>query len=277
LKKHRDKGVSKYDGILRIDPDTSRITLENMKDKDALEDSVLTREEEMDVTSNLSWNQKRQRLQQKTTAQNKVRNNHLLYSGIQQDIASRKGFLDDEVIVLGGYEVQISGLRIGKQTVSKTSNIPFGKQTRRLNVATLQKQPLQQEKQEHSVISNPIKTTNVIRKVAQPLQSKRSVVSSTLFVRRLAPQPLQSKQINMSNTSSQTCKKRVASAIAHSSKMIRPKSSEGEPVPIDVLPHIPLPARIRNILRPHQVEGVDFLWKTLHEKSGCILGDEMGL
>lgn len=46
---------------------------------------------------------------------------------------------------------------------------------------------------------------------------------------------------------------------------------------IVVLPHIPLPADIRNVLRPHQVQGVDFLWTTLNEKKGCILGDEMGL
>jgi hypothetical protein len=44
-----------------------------------------------------------------------------------------------------------------------------------------------------------------------------------------------------------------------------------------VLPHIPLPASIRTVLRPHQVEGVNFMWRTLNEKKGCILGDEMGL
>jgi hypothetical protein len=44
-----------------------------------------------------------------------------------------------------------------------------------------------------------------------------------------------------------------------------------------VLPHIPLPASIRTVLKPHQIQGVDFLWRTLAEKKGCILGDEMGL
>jgi SNF2 family DNA or RNA helicase len=43
------------------------------------------------------------------------------------------------------------------------------------------------------------------------------------------------------------------------------------------LPHIPLPATIRTVLKPHQIQGVDFLWRTLAEKKGCILGDEMGL
>jgi hypothetical protein len=44
-----------------------------------------------------------------------------------------------------------------------------------------------------------------------------------------------------------------------------------------IVPHIPLPGSIRTALKPHQVSGVDFLWRTLTEKQGCILGDEMGL
>lgn len=44
-----------------------------------------------------------------------------------------------------------------------------------------------------------------------------------------------------------------------------------------VLPHIPLPQSIRTALRPHQIEGVDFLWKALHDIKGACLADEMGL
>lgn len=44
-----------------------------------------------------------------------------------------------------------------------------------------------------------------------------------------------------------------------------------------ILPHIPLPASIRNVLLPHQITGVDFLYQKLTQKGGCILGDEMGL
>jgi hypothetical protein len=265
LKKHRQKGVWKYDGVLRIDADTSRITLENMEDKNALNEPV----EEIDETSNLSWNQKRQRTQQKTTAQNNTRKNNFVFSGVQQDIASRKGFLDDEVIVLGGYEVQILGPRTGKQTMSKDNQ--------KLNLSTEQKHSLKHKQREQCLVSNSIKTTNIIRKVAKPLQSKRSVVSIAPAVRKQAPQPLQPKPINTSTVSSQAGKKRSASTISSNNKMIRPIVSNGDSAPIDILPHIPLPARIRNILRPHQVEGIDFVWKTLHEKSGCILGDEMGL
>ena len=44
------------------------------------------------------------------------------------------------------------------------------------------------------------------------------------------------------------------------------------------LPHIPMPASIRQVLRPHQITGVEFLYRMVTgEKRGCILGDEMGL
>lgn len=42
-----------------------------------------------------------------------------------------------------------------------------------------------------------------------------------------------------------------------------------------ILPHIPLPATLARVLRPHQVSGVDFLWKAVAE-GGAILADEMG-
>jgi DNA repair and recombination RAD54-like protein len=59
-----------------------------------------------------------------------------------------------------------------------------------------------------------------------------------------------------------------------------------------ILPHIPLPATLAQTLRPHQVTGVDFLWKALllnndsihndnnnnnNNSKGAILADEMGL
>jgi len=31
-----------------------------------------------------------------------------------------------------------------------------------------------------------------------------------------------------------------------------------------ILPHIPIPARMLSVLRPHQVTGLDFLWTALH-------------
>jgi len=45
-----------------------------------------------------------------------------------------------------------------------------------------------------------------------------------------------------------------------------------------VLAQITLPTSIRRVLRPHQVTGVDFLWKALTSTHhGAILADEMGL
>jgi hypothetical protein len=45
-----------------------------------------------------------------------------------------------------------------------------------------------------------------------------------------------------------------------------------------VLPHMNLPAAIRQVLRPHQVTGVDFLHQALTcANGGAILADEMGL
>ena len=63
----------------------------------------------------------------------------------------------------------------------------------------------------------------------------------------------------------------------HQSTM-RPHNSNPKTYTVaKILPHISLPASIRAVLRPHQVQGVDFIWRTLKEKKGCILGDEMGL
>lgn len=44
----------------------------------------------------------------------------------------------------------------------------------------------------------------------------------------------------------------------------------------NVLPHLPLPHSIRSTLKPHQIQGVDFLHRAL-QQGGAILADEMGL
>ena len=55
------------------------------------------------------------------------------------------------------------------------------------------------------------------------------------------------------------------------------KSVSVAPSQPTVLPDVPLPASIRTTLRPHQVDGVEFLWKALNRHKGAMLADEMGL
>lgn len=152
--------------------------------------------------------------------------------------------------------------------------------------------------------------------VSVPLQSRHNIVQNGVAVRTIdvKPPPQHSTQITSKAANTTTpnipqadikytmskatlpvvCPKIRQSSMLSSSLLTIPQKSlplPTKPVPpatkpssysltstaTNVLPHIPLPASIRTVLRPHQIEGVDFIWRTLCEKKGCILGDEMGL
>jgi DNA repair and recombination protein RAD54 and RAD54-like protein len=63
------------------------------------------------------------------------------------------------------------------------------------------------------------------------------------------------------------------------SSVVTSSSSPSPSSSLMTVPEISLPATMRQALRPHQVTGVAFLWKALHDTSrrGAILADEMGL
>lgn len=177
-----------------------------------------------------------------------------VYSGTQREIAKRTLNVDD-TIVLGGYEVQISSIL----------------STNDGNAAAVS-QPNAQKK--------------------QSIVKKRPISQSILGKRKVAPVGLKSRAMTMPRVATTQQAKRVAplQPIKSNPSLCRTQVESRPPKPevstsfpnssvnsAQVLPHIPLAASIRAVLRPHQVTGVDFLWKTLHEKKGCILGDEMGL
>lgn len=77
--------------------------------------------------------------------------------------------------------------------------------------------------------------------------------------------------------------KRKVSVSLTKAQRPQPDTIQSPPRICSTLPHIPLPGSIRSKLRPHQVTGVDFLWKALtttqelQKQKGAILADEMGL
>ena len=54
------------------------------------------------------------------------------------------------------------------------------------------------------------------------------------------------------------------------------KNEEQESIVLEA-PPLKLPLNVIQQLKPHQVEGIHFLWRHLCEKNGCILADSMGL
>lgn len=203
----------------------------------------------------------------------------LVVSKTSPEIA-RRALEDDETIVLGGYEVHIVSCRSksGAVAVDNKPAAALGSKTK--------------------------PGTTLVRRAMQPLLGKRT--AGSLPVRRPVV-PLRS--INKENPSGVAVEKPVATATtkpllvarptARSVKKLPSKSllTNTKPLsrptaglqrysapartmttlPSNVLPHIPLPATVAQTLRPHQVVGVDFLWKALAEGGGAILADEMGL
>lgn len=82
------------------------------------------------------------------------------------------------------------------------------------------------------------------------------------------------KHVICDRTMMKSCRSTKTIPIAHKFDDCKTKLSS-------VLPNIPLLASIRNVLQPHQVEGVEFLWNALVQSEephkGALLCDEMGL
>jgi len=112
-----------------------------------------------------------------------------------------------------------------------------------------------------------------------PLQSRRSAgLSSTTNSKGNIRQPL----LNSSNTMTTTTRpslhpkpqglqKKATTSIASNNAASNNHNTN------NFCPNISMPASIRSVLRPHQVQGVEFLWNalTVGSNRGAILADEM--
>jgi hypothetical protein len=313
-KVHKSKGVTKTDGVLTVmdHPKKHTVTLYDADTFQAVADE--TPDDSSSDDDSDDEPKKGKKKWQKSRKQKKSRSSGIVFSGVQAEIAKRaQTFQEDDIVALGCYDVQILGIRISKGTAPKSaaaapSALNTLHQPKKLFVAKgllgrgglghppRKAVPLQSKRP--PIGAKKLPTPNL------PVNASQSLDTSTpddvptplaplppkaVFQRR----PLQSKSILASkNTAAKSigtkstkttvlAKKRPVTNRAGilSPQPPKPaKSPKRASTPI-ILPDIPLPAAIRQVLRPHQVSGVDFLWKALTSSStqGAILADEMGL
>jgi hypothetical protein len=313
-KVHKTKGVSKADGILTVPQHpkhTGKITL---YDADAFQEADESDESEDDSEEDTkkSWKKK------KSQKQNKSRSG-VIFSGVQVEISKRAPTLqEDDIVALGSYEVQILGIRSIKGTGQKTEAAASAPNALHKPLNTLHKPkklfvatglvrgvaghpprkavPLQSKRAPIGVkkyvaplvASNTPQSLDVdtpddapasivpLRPKAvpqrRPLQSKSVLVSKNAAAKKVGGQFPSAKALG----NKRTVTSQAGNISPHPQKPAKSPKLASTP---SVLPEIPLPACLRQILRPHQVDGVDFLWKALTGTGtqGAILADEMGL
>jgi hypothetical protein len=252
---HKSKGVSKIDGLLTVRfPPVSTVTLKNNDDDENDEGSD-------DEDTNTS-NKKRRKMQPSSCAKD------IVFSGTMRDIAksSMEGaFKEDDIIVVGGYEVQILSV-CGASPKPVTSTIMGAMRSATLSRAKL---PLPSSNNVKVERKPPAQPQKLVKTQQHSLGARKIATATKTLIRR----PLHSttnSQIAVSQKPA-TLKRPAPSTIKHSS------ASAIAAVDTSVLPHIPLPSSIRRALKQHQVVAVDFLWKALNTLHGSILADEMGL
>jgi hypothetical protein len=267
-KVHKNKGVSKIDGILSIDCKRKTISLRCAEDGDGEEDHDDSSEDE-----EKTWKQRR-----KAASKNGPRG--VVYSGKQSPgFAITPQQLEEcSTIVLGAFDVEIVGCRspgygtMGvtrpTQTVARPASV-----TPKTLVSTKKSLLLGKRK----LVTKPGIVPVIHRK--PPPQPRALPPKKTLAPPRVPSQRPPSVLRKMADNVT----KKEGALKASSRPIVRPKLVSSFQAPTvastdsAVLPHIPLPASVRNVLRPHQVEGVGFLWQALTQHKGAILADEMGL
>jgi hypothetical protein len=311
-KVHKTKGVAKSDGVLTVlqHPKLNTVTL-----YDAAAFDVAADEAPDDGSSDDDSEEdtkKGKKKWQKSRKQNKSSSSGVVFSGVQAEIAKRAPtFQEDDIVTLGGYEVQILGTRISKGAASKPEAVP-----KALNALHKPKNLFVARGLGRGSLGHPPRKT-------VPLQSKRPPIGAKKLPTPILPshtsqslgtntpddeptppvplppkavlqrRPLQSKSILASKNTigkkigakstkmTTLAKKRPVTSQVDTLSPLPPKPAKSPKLASTptILPDIPLPAAIRQVLRPHQVSGVDFLWKALTSSSiqGAILADEMGL
>ena len=282
-KVHKQKGVSRLDGILTIHlPPSNLVTLAANDD----EEDISSDEEES------SKKFKKKNLKQKK---------QILYSSRNMDIVNsllaKGSFSDDDVIVLPSWEVQIvsnlSGVKETVKTHGKATLNPLMKKTNLLqrpggNLIG-KKRPLVSTATQK--LTNPLKKSGPLQSRTRPLHAKRTM--SCLATRKPPAQP---KRNDSSTDSDCEQEKKMESRSVLSSSLLmkkknpllsrpntkfvplkplnslsRSSSSLGQKMKCvtndssfpGAIGNLYVPSAIKSILRPHQQTGLVFLWNCL--------------
>jgi DNA repair and recombination protein RAD54 and RAD54-like protein len=302
-KVNKSKGVAKIDGTLKVDPNSGSLVL---RDASAEHDNEPSSEEETEKAprKKMTWKQQKAKMSKNRSDTASV---GIIFSGKNMDVAKRI-LQEDDVVVLGGYDVQIVS--------SQSTTVPMTKNPPASAASVVQaKLPAHGGAAGTKLGMQTLKPSLPLKRKAVPLLSKRAPLTSNIqasvpgsSISRAAgaavvPFPsnmhhkkpiitqaahadtkavLSSKTLNKNPIRQQTTTLLKIKRRAVSSTSTQPGSmsnNHGPKPSASVLPHIPLPACIRSTLRPHQVTGVDFIWRCLtgSDARGAILGDEMGL
>ena len=294
-KVHKSKGVSKIDGILSVDLTRQTISL-RCADED--------KEDESSEDEKVPWKDRRKKSAKSAPS-------GIVYSG-KQPSGNMTQLQDDTTVVLGNFEVEIVSCRspsnaiplhnplhatpkgLLRKTAPGAALKPLLPVKRKALPSTLQRQPPPQP--QNSVSKSKLPSTLQRKPPPQPQNAVSQVtLSSSLPHRRPLPEPRKlppkvMPKIPIVKRHSNLLRPKVdnLTGVTTTSLATHPKlaarsapSTFNTPTvaasSVTVLPHIPLPGNLRTLLRPHQVEGVDFLWRALTEHNGAILADEMGL
>ena len=235
---HKAKGVSKSDGFLRISRDDGMVVLRSA----SIDNGGSTSSDE---ESDHGRNSKRKRKRSHKT------DNDILFSGRIMSLA-KETLMEEQTVVVGGYEVQIVTV-VGKDVAIK---------------------PITTKNEGSGTSSN-------IPRSSARVGGLKSVRMTPKHDGALLPahKPVPPRFVNRNKKLESSSQRRVLSRTnsnlpTSSVHRISPKQPSLVPVPSTkptVLPHIPLPASIRATLRPHQIDGVDFMWNSL---GGSLKGGE---
>jgi hypothetical protein len=311
MKVHTSKGVSKMDGILLVHPPPSHVVrLESRHDMETANKDDDDDDDSNDDDDDAGKKHTRHRKSVSSSKGTSSKKTHTLvvYNAIHKDMASRV-LRDDEILHLGGYEVQVvavlSALTFNTahatriQTLSPATTTTPLKSSMTTSGTSLGKRSLPGTALHKRILpSKPLVTpqTMIVKKSVTgmkrvpPVQPKRILVSEQdrhddeVDIPTVASPPLMTpfkrpKLVSSTTTTtltSRTSRGTPVNKITDSAKEAWHGNAPTAPSPV-VLPHVPLPASIQKVLRPHQITGVEFLWKALTDHAGAILADEMGL
>lgn len=293
-KVHKSKGVSKIDGILSVKHHAQIISLR------CADTAVSSDEEEEDERTAMTWKDRR-----KKAAKSGPKG--VVYSGKQHgDLIDQ--IQENISIVIGTYDVEVVALRRSKTVpaqkgitnnalsgagvvrrptkttslLSKTKTATTAPQTlnSRMNAVPLKRKP----------VARPLPQQPRKRPPAQPRKqsSEQPLPAESVYASPLArtnPPAISRKKTNvmesMSTSTTLSAKAETAASLAAAAALPAKRSPPSAWTPpsiaaltnnASVLPGIPVPAAVRSVLRPHQVTGVEFLWRALTTGRGAILG-----
>jgi hypothetical protein len=267
-KVHKTKGVSKFDGILTINVATGAIQL---KDSACAESDGESCDDDDEDDCGGNKRKKKQSYAKKQKQRKKT--NSISYSGTDKSLAQRaeQDLRDDETVMLGGFQVQIvscrssSGVKLGQTKMIKTIVTQSLQSQRRPSMGLISR---------NQSSSNPMKQRVLVAKPlisakAKPVAGKVAITSGQPPLKREPLLPVKLQQLAPLHPRPGHFESRSAG--------LSQQQSQSTATECTVCPEIPLTGQIRNALRPHQIEGVEFLWKALVTglEKGAILADEM--